>query len=360
MISVRETVPVCIPGKGLVRWKAVRLWVFMLKQFRRQFPLGSFTSELLMIDHGLYLVRATIKVDGIALASGMAAAATLETAEDTARSRALALLDLPLLEEPFEEPSNLPPVVEQPTATPEPAKSVSAPVPSKTHAPISPAPTPPLEPTTKTAKAVKAPPPVSPSPPEPPLLTLTPEPPAEVLPLETLAPEPVASEPLLSEPLLSEPPLTLAEEEPAVEPAPEPAKEPETPTQAVIPTEVPQPPIPEELPLPEPEPLTLTEPIAFVEPEPQLTLVTETVELGKTEPTSTNGATPPPLDFSQPVDFTEVITRTNLELKRLGWTNDQGKNYLLQTYGKRSRHLLSDEELLEFLLYLESQPTPSN
>ncbi|MFM7579436.1 MAG: hypothetical protein ACKO5Q_21200, partial [Microcystaceae cyanobacterium] len=108
MISVRETVPVCIPGKGLVRWKAVRLWVFMLKQFRRQFPLGSFTSELLMIDHGLYLVRATIKVDGIALASGMAAAATLETAEDTARSRALNLLDLPMLEELFEEPSNLP------------------------------------------------------------------------------------------------------------------------------------------------------------------------------------------------------------------------------------------------------------
>jgi hypothetical protein len=58
------------------------------------------------------------------------------------------------------------------------------------------------------------------------------------------------------------------------------------------------------------------------------------------------------------LDFSEIIAKSNVEIKRLGWTNEQGKQYLLQTYGKRSRQLLSDEELLEFLHYLESQPTP--
>jgi hypothetical protein len=64
------------------------------------------------------------------------------------------------------------------------------------------------------------------------------------------------------------------------------------------------------------------------------------------------------LSSSEPIDFSEVIAKSNMELKRLGWSSDQGRNYLLQTYGKRSRQLLSDEELLEFLLHLESQPTP--
>jgi hypothetical protein len=47
-----------------------------------------------------------------------------------------------------------------------------------------------------------------------------------------------------------------------------------------------------------------------------------------------------------------------MELKRLGWTSEQGRNYLLQTYGKRSRQLLSDEELLEFVQHLENLPNP--
>jgi hypothetical protein len=72
--------------------------------------------------------------------------------------------------------------------------------------------------------------------------------------------------------------------------------------------------------------------------------------------------TPPPnvagLETGEPIDFSEIIARSNVELKRLNWTNDQGKNYLLQTYGKRSRQFLSDEELIEFLQYLEIQPTP--
>ncbi len=57
------------------------------------------------------------------------------------------------------------------------------------------------------------------------------------------------------------------------------------------------------------------------------------------------------------IDFSKIIEETTREMKRLGWTQEDGKKYLLETYGKKSRHLLTDEELLEFLNYLKSQPS---
>lgn len=43
-----------------------------------------------------------------------------------------------------------------------------------------------------------------------------------------------------------------------------------------------------------------------------------------------------------------------VEMQRLNWTLDRGKNYLHQTYGKRSRQQLNDRELAEFFNYLKS------
>lgn len=60
---------------------------------------------------------------------------------------------------------------------------------------------------------------------------------------------------------------------------------------------------------------------------------------------------------SVPVDLSNAIARTSVELKRLNWSNQQGREYLRKQYGKRSRQELTDEEMLEFLHYLESQPT---
>jgi hypothetical protein len=53
-----------------------------------------------------------------------------------------------------------------------------------------------------------------------------------------------------------------------------------------------------------------------------------------------------------------------VEMQRLNWTLDRGKNYLQQTYGKRfsegdaklSRQQLTDRELVEFFNYLKSLP----
>lgn len=61
---------------------------------------------------------------------------------------------------------------------------------------------------------------------------------------------------------------------------------------------------------------------------------------------------------SEPIDLSDAIARTSVELKRLTWSNQQGREYLVKTYGKRSRQELTDEEMLEFLHYLESQPSP--
>lgn len=62
---------------------------------------------------------------------------------------------------------------------------------------------------------------------------------------------------------------------------------------------------------------------------------------------------------ASPVDLSDIIAQIDVEMTRLSWSNQQGREYLEKTYGKRSRQQLSDEELLGFLLYLESQPTPA-
>jgi hypothetical protein len=58
------------------------------------------------------------------------------------------------------------------------------------------------------------------------------------------------------------------------------------------------------------------------------------------------------------IDLSDIIAQTDVELQRLGWGVHQGREFLEKTYGKRSRHDLTDEELLEFLLYLETQSPP--
>ncbi|MEM1253257.1 MAG: hypothetical protein AAGI69_12555 [Cyanobacteria bacterium P01_H01_bin.21] len=64
-------------------------------------------------------------------------------------------------------------------------------------------------------------------------------------------------------------------------------------------------------------------------------------------------------DDTNPVDLSDIIAQTDVEMARLGWSSLQGRTYLEKTFDKRSRQQLTDEELLTFLLYLESQPTPS-
>lgn len=64
--------------------------------------------------------------------------------------------------------------------------------------------------------------------------------------------------------------------------------------------------------------------------------------------------------FKQPTNTIDLVGRTSVEMHRIQWTEELGRDYLIRTYGKRSRHLLTEEEFLDFLSYLESQPTHSS
>jgi len=66
----------------------------MLVEFRQYYPNGSLISELVQNDHGQYIVRSSVAVDGITLATGLSISSNLEEAEDRSIQRALALLDL--------------------------------------------------------------------------------------------------------------------------------------------------------------------------------------------------------------------------------------------------------------------------
>ena len=213
--------------------------------FRQRYPYGGLISELAAIEHGQFIVRVVVELEGKKLASGLAAAPSVEQAEDQARIRALNLLGSGAI--PAPAPAKQTRLDQSPTSTPVvPAKPAPAIAPPTVTAPTTPAPIPSHQ---------------------------------NDLPL---------------------------------------------PSPANIVDQTPQTP--------------LEQPQAI----PDATLDLESA-----------GSSTDALDFS------EIIARSDVELKRLGWSSEQGRTYLLETYGKRSRQLLSDDELLEFLRYLESQPTPS-
>lgn len=65
-------------------------------------------------------------------------------------------------------------------------------------------------------------------------------------------------------------------------------------------------------------------------------------------------------ELIQPKSLLDPIAEIDVEMRRLGWTREQGREHLIETYGKRARSLLTDEQLVEFLEYLKSQPTPAD
>jgi hypothetical protein len=52
-----------------------------------------------------------------------------------------------------------------------------------------------------------------------------------------------------------------------------------------------------------------------------------------------------------------AIAEIDRQMQRLGWSIDRGRNYLMQTFQKRSRRQLTSEELQQFLQHLRLLPT---
>jgi WD40 repeat protein len=57
-----------------------------------------------------------------------------------------------------------------------------------------------------------------------------------------------------------------------------------------------------------------------------------------------------------PLSVTDMIPMINMELKRLGWSKDRGRDYMVNLYNKRASALLSDEELFGLLQHLQAEP----
>ncbi|WP_211293304.1 hypothetical protein, partial [Brunnivagina elsteri] len=64
---------------------------FMLGSFQNLYPTSCLLTELVQIYNGKYIVKASLQIEGITRATGMAAAEVLEEAEDRSRERALAI-----------------------------------------------------------------------------------------------------------------------------------------------------------------------------------------------------------------------------------------------------------------------------
>ncbi len=66
----------------------------------------------------------------------------------------------------------------------------------------------------------------------------------------------------------------------------------------------------------------------------------------------------PKVEFSNdPIDLSDAIAQIGTEIERIGWTKKQGSVYLQQTYSKKTRAELTEDELLEFLHYLKALPS---
>lgn len=280
----------------------------MFTQLRIHYPKGSLVTELAAIDHGQYIVRCLVQNEGTTLVSAMAAAQTIEAAEDQARSRALIVLG-----------------IDTTTATPQSSASVSDldSISSTVMPTVSPvvAETPTLPITTPSPSVVKT------------------QPTQAEIPKSKKTSKKLSVEANTDEVAQLQTASPVVEEWNSVEASPSSewtlaglnSSEVET-SQEV-----------------ESEPWIAQK----VDPLPQETPVISYPQ-NELEPETPSTVS----SIEAPIDFSDIIARTNVELKRLGWTNQQGRDYLVQTYGKRSRQLLTDAELIDFLQHLESERAP--
>lgn len=263
----------------------------MLAQFQSKYPQGSLISELVQIYHGKYIVRASVQIDGVTRATGMAAAETVEQAEDQARNRALVVLGM----------SNSPDSV---VVSAEPVKQVQ---PSLT--------------TTTTRLNESA---------YPAALKTFPQ--TEATPTSPVISSVVSKNDIKNEEIIERFSTTDNQETQSLEKSPFQNLEMMFGNQA-------------ENEISEISPSNVT-------PFPSRSYSSSVEDV----PTQTT--TGKKKKKSEPVDQSDDIAKIGVEMQRLGWTTEQGRDYLIKAYGKRSRHLLTDEELHDFLRYLESQPTP--
>jgi hypothetical protein len=76
-----------------------------------------------------------------------------------------------------------------------------------------------------------------------------------------------------------------------------------------------------------------------------------------TAPVPAPTAVKPTESFDSPIDPSDPIAQIDVEMERLAWDRNMGREYLQKAFNKRSRQQLSDSELIQFLTHLKSLPT---
>ncbi|MEM6835632.1 MAG: hypothetical protein AAF609_02160 [Cyanobacteria bacterium P01_C01_bin.120] len=265
------------------------------RAFRDRHPTAKLTSELLLVQSDRFVVRVLIETDSGGCASGLAAHTSIEIAEDQARQRALEGMGWSADEQSDASISaSAGQAVAAATAEFIPTQPPTPAVTIHTAA-------------TATAKATDSTDTV--------VGAAIPEPPvqqSQLQPAITEKPAPPAPSPTKSDKASSA--LSLPSGTSTTPTAPKPELLPDSPSPTIT----------ADLP-------TASDTAADDESEPIVA-----------------AALPAPINLS------DVIAQTDIELRRLGWSVEIGREYLEHTYQKRSRHELSEEELIQFLCHLES------
>jgi len=244
-------------------------------QLQQRYPGAGLITELVQVHQEQFIVRALVQLAGIPFATSMAAAKTIEQAEEAARQRVLQLLSIT-------SGGGLAAV--NPSLQ---SHLLTSPLDNGGLFSMPSAPTPASEPD-ETSRAAAIPP----------------------LPTTTFAPLSTPAIADLAPPLAESSPITP--EIKPFEPAPK-----ETPTRKKS-TRAAKP-----APEPDPEP-------DFPPEEPE--------------------------DHA-PVDLSELIVMTDIEMQRVGWKRKTGQEHLLDTYGVKTRAELNEDQLLEFLHFLRALPS---
>ncbi len=284
----------------------------MLAQFQARYPNASLLSQLLTIYQGRFIVQVSVQIENVISATGMAAAVTIELADDRARLRAIALISTPVT----------PSIPIQVTS---PQESDLAPAISELTAPIS---------VTNLSNSERSftPPPVEDYPEFAPISSkdypTSPE--LNSDPVEEFGIEPIS-------PISSSQIASLSNVTPFVSRNPQ---------------EVP----------PLLDPIAVTEPIDLSD-----TLIAIETELRNLRWTAEQErkyinriykkASRDLLSTEQLFEFLnylQVFAQTGKELERLGWNNQQGQDYLMENYQVRSRQYLSYQELKDFFQHLQA------
>ena len=282
----------------------------MFAQFRVRYPTGSLISELLTIYNGKFVVRALVQIDGVTKATGMAIADSIELAEDQARIRALELMGIHLswgqsetTDRPVSPEYSKPSVFSsEKRETPHLAQGTTDPTWSN-HANLD------SSFSERTTDSIDKP---------------------TTYPAKSHLEVTGDSEEKSDSPF-SERRTNRFLETPKLTPINSFADENEPPVT-----------------------FSNVTPIASRRHDQEMAIAPPP-ELEQ----EISGQSTEIIEDTSPDDFSDLIARTNVQIKRLGWTKKQGSDHLLRTYGKKTRNDLKKEELEDFLEYLEAQPNPS-